>query len=167
MHFCWLSYARTHAFTGLLLTKLCKDICIYRLFVVYAFLLWTKLRKNTAEYASNASDLCCWHFLLDVTTVTIVTSWEIDLTQMPWYPPSGHLVQKWRRINVDTTWSRRIDVDTTSFWYQMPAGRLVIQSEESSECSQQPFEEVASLWTWQAQDVMTSCWYRCDVLVSH
>ena len=36
--------------------------------------------------------------------------------------PSGHLVRKWRRINVDATWLRRIDVDTTSFWHQMPAG---------------------------------------------
>ena len=30
--------------------------------------------------------------------------------------PSGHTTLKWRRINVDATWSRRIDVDTTSFW---------------------------------------------------
>ena len=29
--------------------------------------------------------------------------------------PSGHTTLKWRRINVDATWSRRIDVDTTSF----------------------------------------------------
>ena len=36
--------------------------------------------------------------------------------------PSGHLVPKWRRINVDATSSRRIDVNTTSFWHQMPAG---------------------------------------------
>ena len=36
--------------------------------------------------------------------------------------PSGHLVWKWRRINVDATSSRRIDVNTTSFWHQMPAG---------------------------------------------
>ena len=36
--------------------------------------------------------------------------------------PSGHTTLKWRRINVDATWSRRIDVDTTSFWCCVPAG---------------------------------------------
>ena len=40
--------------------------------------------------------------------------------------PSGHLVQKWRRMNVDATWWRRIDVDPTSFSYQMPAGLLPV-----------------------------------------
>ena len=30
--------------------------------------------------------------------------------------PSGHLVPKWRCIDVDATWSRRIDVDTTSIF---------------------------------------------------
>ena len=30
--------------------------------------------------------------------------------------PNRHTTLKWRRINVDATWSRRIDVDTTSFW---------------------------------------------------
>ena len=29
--------------------------------------------------------------------------------------PSRHTTSKWRRTNVDATWSRRIDVDTTSF----------------------------------------------------
>ena len=29
--------------------------------------------------------------------------------------PSRHTTWKWRRINVDATWSRHIDVDTTSF----------------------------------------------------
>ena len=38
--------------------------------------------------------------------------------------PSGHTTLKWRRVNVDATWSRRIDVDTTSFWYCVPAGSL-------------------------------------------
>ena len=34
-----------------------------------------------------------------------------------WVPaiPSRHTTSKWRRINVDATWSRHIDVDTTSF----------------------------------------------------
>ena len=32
-----------------------------------------------------------------------------------WTVPSRHTTSKWRRINVDATWSRRIDVDTTSF----------------------------------------------------
>ena len=36
--------------------------------------------------------------------------------------PSGHTTLKWRRSNVDATWSRRIDVDTTSFWCCLPAG---------------------------------------------
>ena len=36
--------------------------------------------------------------------------------------PSGHLVSKWRYIDVDATSSRRIDVNTTSFWHQMPTG---------------------------------------------
>ena len=29
--------------------------------------------------------------------------------------PSRHTTSKWRRINVDAMWSRRIDVDMTSF----------------------------------------------------
>ena len=37
--------------------------------------------------------------------------------------PSGHTTLKWRRTNVDATWSRRIDVDTTSFWCCVPAGK--------------------------------------------
>ena len=36
--------------------------------------------------------------------------------------PSGYLVAKLRRINVDATWSRRIDVNTTSFLRHVPAG---------------------------------------------
>ena len=36
--------------------------------------------------------------------------------------PSGHTTLKRRRINVDATWSRRIDVGTTSFWCCVPAG---------------------------------------------
>ena len=36
--------------------------------------------------------------------------------------PSGHTTLKWRRINVDATWSRHIDVDTTSFSCCVPAG---------------------------------------------
>ena len=38
------------------------------------------------------------------------------------YLPSGHTTLKWRRINVDATWLRRIDVDTTSFWCCVPIG---------------------------------------------
>ena len=30
-------------------------------------------------------------------------------------PPSRHIPSKWRRINIHATWSRRIDIDTTSF----------------------------------------------------
>ena len=40
--------------------------------------------------------------------------------------PSGHTTWKWRRIIVDATWSRRIDVDTTSLWCCVPAGKLHI-----------------------------------------
>ena len=36
--------------------------------------------------------------------------------------PSGYLVPKWRRVDVDATLSRRIDVNTTSFYVMMPAG---------------------------------------------
>ena len=45
--------------------------------------------------------------------------------------PSGHLVPNWRRINVDAMWWRHIDVDTMSFWHQMPTGwyRLSIINE--------------------------------------
>ena len=32
---------------------------------------------------------------------------------------------KWRYSNVHVTWLRHIDVDTTSFWYQMPTGLFV------------------------------------------
>ena len=38
--------------------------------------------------------------------------------------PSRHTTLKWRRINVDATWSRRIDVDTTSFWCCVPTGHV-------------------------------------------
>ena len=38
--------------------------------------------------------------------------------------PSGQMTKKLRRTNVDATWWRRIDVDTTSFWHQMPTGLL-------------------------------------------
>ena len=38
--------------------------------------------------------------------------------------PSRHTTLKWRRINVDATWSRRIDVDTTSFWWCVLAGTV-------------------------------------------
>ena len=41
-----------------------------------------------------------------------------------WIWPSGHTTLKWRRINVDATWSRRSDVDTTSFWCCVPAGEM-------------------------------------------
>ena len=44
------------------------------------------------------------------------------ITTRPDKLPSRHTISKWRRINVDATWSRRIDVDTTSFWYCVPAG---------------------------------------------
>ena len=40
--------------------------------------------------------------------------------------PSRHTKLKWCRINVDATWSRRIDVDTTSLWCYVPAGSLVV-----------------------------------------
>ena len=40
------------------------------------------------------------------------------LSLRPWPVPSGHLMSKWRRINVDATWF----VNTTSFSQQMPAG---------------------------------------------
>ena len=39
---------------------------------------------------------------------------------------------KWRRINVDATWSRRIDVDMTSFWYCVPAGQGCVQMSKAS-----------------------------------
>ena len=39
--------------------------------------------------------------------------------------PSRHTTLKWRRINVDAMWSRRIDVYTTSFWCCVPAGFIV------------------------------------------
>ena len=38
--------------------------------------------------------------------------------------PSGHLVPKWRRSNVDATSSRRIDVNTTSFYVMCPLVRV-------------------------------------------
>ena len=36
--------------------------------------------------------------------------------------PIGLIVPKWRRIDVDATSSRRIDVNTTSFLRHVPAG---------------------------------------------
>ena len=50
------------------------------------------------------------HFLFSLITVTVI--------------PSGHLVPKLRRINVDATSSRRIDVNTTSFIRHVSAGIL-------------------------------------------
>ena len=35
--------------------------------------------------------------------------------------PSADLVPKWRRIDIDATCLRRIDVDTTSFLHYVPA----------------------------------------------
>ena len=46
--------------------------------------------------------------------------------------PSGHLVPKWRRINVDATWLHCIDVDTTSFWHQMTPWVMSLKSHFSS-----------------------------------
>ena len=42
-----------------------------------------------------------------------------------WRLPSGHLVPKCRRIDVNATSSRRIDVNTTSFSRHVPAGSSV------------------------------------------
>ena len=52
------------------------------------------------------------------------TSWGTYLMILTQYVPNGHTTLKWRRINVDATWSRRIDVDTTSFWCCVPAGNF-------------------------------------------
>ena len=41
--------------------------------------------------------------------------------------PSRHTTLKWCRINVDATWSRRIDVDTTSFWCCVPTGKGLLK----------------------------------------
>ena len=38
---------------------------------------------------------------------------DIDMIQLSQWAPDV----KWRRINVDATLLRRIDDDTTSFWY--------------------------------------------------
>ena len=54
---------------------------------------------------------------------------------LPYYP-SGHTTLKWRRINVDVTWSRHIDVDTTSFWCCVPAG--IVQSRTYQQKSEPP-----------------------------
>ena len=57
------------------------------------------------------------------TVVHISAVWlESSLHCSRYRHPSGHTTLKWRRINVDATWSRRIDVDTMSFWYYVPAG---------------------------------------------
>ena len=50
-----------------------------------------------------------------------VSNFFIDIQQKSQYiwkyltTPSRHTTSKCRRINVDAMWSRRIDVDTTSF----------------------------------------------------
>ena len=40
--------------------------------------------------------------------------------------PLSKQALNWRRINVDATWSRRIDIDTTSFWSCVPAGVIAL-----------------------------------------
>ena len=39
--------------------------------------------------------------------------------------PSGHMVPKWRRINVDAMLSRRISINTTSFYVMFPMGLIL------------------------------------------
>ena len=45
------------------------------------------------------------------------------------------MTQKWRRINVDATWWRSIDVDTTLFWYQCPLGTLLYYFDGMNLCT--------------------------------
>ena len=67
---------------------------------------------------------------------------------------------KWRRFNVDATWSRRIDVDTTSFWRCVPTGILI-------------FLTLTTLWSDSADDKLVTfqnvvCWNfypACKVLI--
>ena len=49
---------------------------------------------------------------------------------------------KWRRIKSDATWSRRIDVDTTSFWCCVPTGMVCSTAWEnvpSDKCAQRRY----------------------------
>ena len=48
------------------------------------------------------------------------------------FPPSGHLVPKRRRINVDATSSRRIDVNAMSFLRHVSAGQSDIYNLEET-----------------------------------
>ena len=54
------------------------------------------------------------------TVLKLKLIWNLLLNKLRYL--SGHLVPKWRRINVDATSSRRIDVNTVSFLCHMPAG---------------------------------------------
>ena len=57
-----------------------------------------------------------------------------------------HTTLKWRRINVDATWSRRIDVDTTSFWCCVPAGKGLngdLKQEHKKRTTMGPITDIA------------------------
>ena len=62
--------------------------------------------------------------------------------------PSGHTTLKWRRINVDATWSRRIGDDTTSFWCCVPAGLCHMQTANAHTKMPLYLTTVPELSTW-------------------
>ena len=105
-----------------------------------AYMLILLLKKVSSfcickSYSHFFSKSTCELEIVFTRTVNILTTYElVKLTMLwttgPWiFPfltvPSGHTTLKWRRINVDATWSRRIDVDTTSFWCCLPAGFIL------------------------------------------
>ena len=105
--------------------------------------------------------------------------------------PNGHLVRKWRRINVDTTWSRRINVNKTSILYQMPAGDSSVEKkqtirtlskmlnmpaqlsarialpQELLQCKPSYISELWPLWIWIFQQMYISCCNSCQSYQSY
>ena len=71
-----------------------------------------------------------------------------------WRFSSGHTTWKWRRINVDATWSRRIDVDTTSFRCCVPA-RLGLGKKHT-------FLQLPSKKGYESYDLQEKRGYKCE-----
>ena len=79
-------------------------------------------RKDDERESDNKGNLYCWRgseTTFPFPFLYVISNMGQLLREIL---PTGHTVPKWRRLNVDATSSRRIDVDTTSFLHHVPAG---------------------------------------------
>ena len=100
----WENLKKTAAFLSKISVRIETDLLLIRF---YDLIIYLRLIYNSFPPTDGSFLLSKYHFERTIRAL-----------------PSGHTTLKWRRINVDATWSRRIDVDTTSFWC-LPAGWLV------------------------------------------